>query len=305
MNFNVIFPALPGSRKIDPFWEKEAEAAKEAGFGVCTVTDPNELGPIRVFYPGWSGVSPPPDAYLYRGWIVKPNYYQELYTTLSGKLLNGFHNYMWSYNFPKWYDVFLDQETPSSFVYSAEQIVGMGLEAIAKEVSQRVGAKPLILKDYLKSRKHEWLDACFIPDASDTPNVIRVMTNFFDLQGRDFYGGLVFREYLALKKLGVHPKSGMPLPVEFRTFFLNQKPMVTAMYWDNDVPYPTDVESPPQAWLEEIGKKMQSPFVALDIAQSEDGKWWVIEVNDGGTAGYPEHLDSHEFYRLLYQGLEQ
>lgn len=30
------------------------------------------------------------------------------------------------------------------------------------------GDRPVIIKDYVKSRKHEWLGACFIPDASDT-----------------------------------------------------------------------------------------------------------------------------------------
>jgi hypothetical protein len=127
------------------------------------------------------------------------------------------------------------------------------------------------------------------------------MTNFFNLQGRDFFGGLVFREFLQLKKLGTHPKSGMPLPVEFRTFFLHQKPILTTPYWDNDILYPEVVEAPPTAWLESIGEKMLSPFVALDIAQDENDNWWVIEVNDGGSAGYPDSVNSKEFYQTLYQ----
>lgn len=294
---NVIFPALCGSRKIDPFWEKEAEAAKSVGFGVSIITDSHDVGPLSL--------SNRSESYLYRGWIVKPPYYQEMCATASQPLLTSYHNYLWSFNFPQWYKVFTEHESPASFTFTGDEIQNLGLTGIAEQVSKQVGAKPLILKDWLKSRKHEWFDACFIKDASDVTELVRVMSNFFTLQGRDFYGGLVFREFLSLKKLGSHPKSGMPLPIEFRTFFLNQKPMITSMYWNNDVEYPVGVESPPQAWLEEIGKKMVSPFVALDIAQSEDGKWWVIEVNDGGTAGYPDNIDSKEFYSLLYKGLNR
>lgn len=285
---------LAGSRKIDPFWEKECDAAASVGFGISLVTDQNDRGPVSI--------TKTSDSYLYRGWIVKPPYYEEMCNATGNLLCNNYKNYLWSFEFPQWYSVFNNHETPKSFTFSGDDIQKLGLEVIAKRVSNHVGNKSLIIKDWLKSRKHEWLDACFIKDASDISDCVRVMSNFFRLQGRDFYGGLVFREFLSLKKLGSHPKSNMPLPIEFRTFFLNQRPMITSMYWNNDIEYPVNVEYPPQDWLQEIGKKMCSPFVALDIAQSEDGKWWVIEVNDGGTAGYPDSLDSKVFYDLLYHG---
>jgi ATP-grasp domain, R2K clade family 3 len=294
---NVIFPSLPESRKIDPFWEKEAKAAESVGFGISLVTDANTRGPVIV--------SNKVENYLYRGWIVKPPYYEEMCQVAQGKVLNSYQDYCWTFNFPQWYKVFTNHETPESLTFTGDEIGNLGLTGVAKQVAKLIGNKPLIIKDWLKSRKHEWFDACFIKDASDVKESIRVMTNFFTLQGRDFYGGLVFREYLSLKKLGVHPKSGMPLPIEFRTFFLNGIPLITSLYWNNDIPYPTDIESPPQTWLEEIGRKMCTPFVALDIAQSEDGKWWVIEVNDGGSAGYPDNLDSQEFYGLLYKSLNK
>lgn len=301
--YNIIFPCLIGqSNKIDPFWEKEAEAAKSVGFGISLVSDQNDAGPLLL-----RGRA---DNYLYRGWILKPYFYEQLSFALGSSLLTGLDKYLWSYDFPKWYEVLTEAETPKSFIFTAETIQKIGLDGIALEVSDFCidsQINQLLLKDYLKSRKHEWYDACFIKDAynPDHSDLIRVMTNFFELQGRDFYGGLVFREFLKLKKLGIHPKSGMPLPIEFRTFFLNQEPLITSMYWNNDIPYPEGVEQPPQAWLEEIGKKMVSPFVALDIAQDEAGKWWVIEVNDGGTAGYPDNIDSKEFYSKLYKVLNK
>jgi ATP-grasp domain, R2K clade family 3 len=292
---NIIYPSLPGTKTVDPFWEKESQAAEAAGFGISTVTDQNERGPLVVRNQA--------DSYLYRGWLVKPDYYQEL-STIACPIVTSYEDYMWTRNFPDWYKA-IAPETPNSLIITGDEVVSLGLTGIADQVDEIICEESLILKDYLKSRKHEWYDACFIKDSSDKADVIRVMTNFFNLQGRDFYGGLVFRRFLELKKLGVHPKSGMPLPIEFRTFFLNQRPLVTSMYWNNDIAYPENVEQPPQDWLEEIGKKMKSPFVALDIAQDVDDQWWVIEVNDGGTAGYPDNLDSNEFYSLLYKGLSK
>jgi ATP-grasp domain, R2K clade family 3 len=294
---NVIFPALSGSPKqIAPFWEKEAHAASAAGFGISIITDQADRGALSITNKA--------EHYLYRGWLVKPPYYKELCQVASTPL-NSYDDYLWSFEFPNWYAAFTEHETPTSVIYTADEVVNLGLEEIAKQISSCFDNQPLIIKDWLKSRKHEWADACFIKNASDTTEAIRVMSNFFRLQGREFYGGLVCREYLPLKKLGKHPISKIPLPIEFRTFFLHQKPLLTSMYWNNDVAYPANVEQPPQEWLEDIGSKLCSPFVALDIAQSEDGKWWVIEVNDGGCAGYPANVDPQEFYALLYKGLMQ
>jgi hypothetical protein len=77
------------------------------------------------------------------------------------------------------------------------------------------------VKDYVKSRKHEWLEACFIPDAGDRAAVERVVGVFVDRQGEDLAGGLVFREYVELRRVGAHPVSGLPLGREYRLFFLD------------------------------------------------------------------------------------
>ena len=68
-----------------------------------------------------------------------------------------------------------------------------------------------MLKDFVKSRKHEWAEACFIPSASDRASVERVVRRFLELQDDDLSEGLVFREFVEFEPLGRHPKSGMPL----------------------------------------------------------------------------------------------
>jgi hypothetical protein len=295
---NVVFPAEPGSyNELDQFWKAEAEAAKSVGFGISLVANTHFGGEISV-----SNQSA--DRYFYRGWIVKPQTYQEMASKVP--LITNHESYLWSFEFPRWYAV-LEDYTPFSFIYEADDIVKRGLENLAKnvaEVAETNYLSSMIMKDFLKSRKHEWYDACFINNALDEKEILRIMTNFFNLQGRDFYGGLVFRDFLNLKKLGTHPKSKMPLPVEYRTFFFNQKPFFTVPYWSNDLPYEEKSQPPPQEWLEEFGSKIRVPFCAADIAQDENDKWWGIEINDGGSAGLPSRVSVENFYKLLYQNLQ-
>lgn len=292
---NILFPAsLNSSREVSEFWQKEAAAAEAIGFEISIISESHFGSPISIY----NHKSP----YLYRGWILKPQDYAEMDGLVNSKLQNSFENYMWSYNFPEWYGVLADF-TPSSLIIPADEIRNSGLVLLAEQIANMLGDKSVMIKDYLKSRKHEWYEACFIRDASDEKELVRVMTNFFNLQGRDFYGGLIFRDFIDLKKVGFHPKSKMPLPLEFRTFFLNGKPIFTTPYWSNDAQYPEDFLYPPEEWLSDIGKLLKSPFVALDIAQGEDGRWWVIEVNDGGSAGLPDHVNLEEFYQILKNNL--
>lgn len=51
--------------------------------------------------------------------------------------------------------------------------------------------KAVIVKDYVKSRKHEWHEACYIPDVKDQDNARRVIENFVKRQGDDIVGGII------------------------------------------------------------------------------------------------------------------
>lgn len=294
--FNIIFPSLPNQpTTLAPFYEKEAKAAKEVGFNISIVSDANSTGPISIANGNF-------DLSLYRGWIVSPTYYHEFVHSTRNPLVDH-QDYLWAHDFPNWYAA-LSNDTPHSLCYYSEEVRRLGVSKIAEEVAQKTGKKPLMIKDWLKSCKEKWEDACFIADASDVKEIERVVNNFFLIRGREFRGGLVFRDFLSLKPAGMHPKVAMPLPVEFRTFFLYQEPIFTTPYWISDVKYPDNFEFPPQEWLEEIGTKLSNPFVALDIAQDVNGKWWVIEVNNGGSAGLPEHIDLKDFYSSIFGKLK-
>lgn len=294
MKHNIIFPAyphLPG--KLNPYFQAEADAAQSAGFGISVVSDENTDGPLRLS-------NRTADFYTYRGWLVKPAYYQEMEGKTAGYLLNNYDDYMSSYLLPNWYANFTNEDTPESLIIKADDITKNGLEWVVKQVQDYFKSDaPLMMKDFLKSMKYEWFDACLIKDGSDAKEIMRITTNFFELRGKDFVGGLVYRKLLDLKRAGIHPKTRTPVPIEFRTFFLHQKPMLTISIWEKEVgiDYRTEGAPPPQEFLESVGKKIISPFVAVDLAKDVNDKWWVIEVNDGGAAGLPEHMDVKDFYK--------
>ena len=49
----------------------------------------------------------------------------------------------------------------------------LGIDRIMEALAP-LGDAPVVLKDFVKSRKHEWAEACYIPSASDRRAVERV-----------------------------------------------------------------------------------------------------------------------------------
>jgi len=290
MNCTLVFPAQPGTtRTPDPSWVGEIEVARSVGFQIAFLSG-GVFGEPFCVTPEVRGPA------LYRGWILKPREFDQLYALVPG-LFTTPENYLWSHDLPRWYAV-LKELTPRSSIISWKK--PPTLEQVAALVGLTFGSKSVMVKDFLKSRKHEWFDACFIRDASDATEVIRVASNFIRLQGDDFYGGLVFREFLSLKQVGIHTKSRMPLVQEFRTFFLRGQPFATYRYWTEGATYIESLDAhPPASWLQAVGARLGTSFAALDIAQDVEGKWWVIEVNDGNSAGIPNENDAGQFYHTL------
>ena len=154
----------------------------------------------------------------------------------------------------------------------------------------------MIVKDYVKSRKHEWSEACFIPSAADAEAVERVTRRFLELQGADLNVGLVLREFAEFEPLGVHPKSGMPLTREFRLFFLDGQPIQVSRYWDQG---DYAGEAPPLAHFTRLAAAIQSGFFTMDVARTVAGEWLVVELGDAQVAELPEDADAEAFFQHL------
>lgn len=229
---------------------------------------------------------------IYRGWMLTPNQYKSLYDGLLTKnirLMNTPTEYQHCHYLPDSYHVIRKQTPKSIWTENLE-------EASILELAKTFDNKAIIVKDYVKSEKHYWKEACFIPDASDTKHVLSVVNRFLELRGSSLNKGIVFREFKALEYLTEHSKSHMPLTKEYRLFFANKKLVSVFNYWDEGI----YGESQPELdQFVQLAQKIQSNFFTMDIAQTKQGNWIVMELGDGQVAGLPDNANENEFYFRL------
>ena len=160
------------------------------------------------------------------------------------------------------------------------------------------GNNSLIVKDYVKSRKHEWYDACFIRDASDTFSAMRVIHNFIERQGESLYGGIVLRRYEKLVSFGYHPESGMPLSEEYMAFFLARQLVCISAYCCEAGQKDVTLNKEETAWIESLPKQVHSLFFTADIARSADSALCIMEIGDGQVFGL-QGLNENFFYKRI------
>lgn len=232
-----------------------------------------------------------PGLCLYRGWMMKPEAYGRLADALAVRglrLLNDAEAYRHTHYLPESYSV-IEASTPRSVWIRCGAEPPM---AEIHELLRPLGSRALVLKDFVKSQKHAWKEACFIPDASDAAAVERVVRRFLELQGPDLNEGLVFREFVELEQIGVHPKSALPLFREHRVFFFDGEPIFTCRYWD-EATYGAD--DAPVEKFRELARRVRSRFFSMDIAKKTNGEWIIVELGDGQVAGLPDNADRATF----------
>lgn len=296
----ILFCSEPFSpAKVDELYAEEMQAAQAAGFE-CALIDLETLreGNANQATKRVQAQSERTQT-LYRGWMMTPAHYTQLYRTLERKnilLINSPDGYKHAHYFPEAYPI-LEGNTPKSIWLKKDGEFSM--ERLLQAVTV-FGDAPLMVKDYVKSRKHDWETACYIPSAADAEKVAQVVQTFIDLQGEDLNEGIVIREFIELESLAVHPKSGMPLSKEFRLFFFEHQLLHAAPYWEEGE---YQKELPPPNLFLDIAVRIQSRFFTMDVAKTKRGEWVIVELGDGQVAGLPERVDATAFYSALFQAI--
>jgi hypothetical protein len=291
----VIFCDNLIDRKVDPDFEEEYKSALGQGFqvGLMSFEDLNDLNITKSI----SRIKEQEELELaiYRGWMIQPDKYELFYQGLlkkKVKLINTPEEYKTCHYLPSSYE-FIKESTPAT---NWTEIKGdVDFEKVF-EMTDSFKDDPIIVKDYVKSQKHNWAEACFIPKASDKDSVKKIVSRFIDLQGDGLNIGLVFRKFEELEFLTNHSKSKMPLTKEFRLFFLNRKIIQIFNYWDEGDYGDT---KPDLRKFEVIGQKVKSNFFTMDIAKKKDGDWIIMELGDGQVSGLPDNADKSNFYRAV------
>jgi len=294
MMWSVLFPTqMFQPRSVDDAFGKQLAAAQQAGFATSLLNqDALEMGDFNKAVQGVSHTGP----MLYRGWMLSAPHYAKLAQALAAKdivLINTAEQYAHCHHLPDSFELIREHTPASVWVPAADGEVNL---ARVVESAAAFGDKAVVIKDWVKSRKHEWHEACFIPSASDAASVSKIAATFVERQGDNLTGGVVIREFIELQSVGTHPKSGMPLTKEFRVFVLDGEPLLAARYW-SDGSYAED--DLPLDQFAAIMRSVQSRFFTMDIAQGIDGVWRIIELGDGQVAGLLDSIGEAEFFAAL------
>lgn len=294
---NILFCNDPlNPKKVDIDYLAEFEACKRLGFAVGLVDLEalinNDINAAIKFVRETNSA----EYSLYRGWMVRPDSYESMFNGLNHKniqLINSPAAYRHCHYLPESYEV-IEGFTPQTKWIEKDHLA-------SDEILQAImsfGNSPIIIKDYVKSRKHEWAEACYIPDASDYDHARFVINNFVKRQGEELNGGLVLRKFIKLEFLVEHSKSNMPLSKEIRIFFFMGEPIFYVNYWEegtyNEGFAYSDIEH-----LLQAGRKVRSKFFTMDVAKTVSGDWIIIELGDGQVSGLPENTDIERFYSAI------
>ncbi|WP_328917488.1 MULTISPECIES: ATP-grasp domain-containing protein [unclassified Streptomyces] len=276
------------SRRVDEHFAAEAHEVRARG-GAVGLVDHDALlrGDVQravAHVPAGLGSA------WYRGWMIPGGRYAELAEALSRRgieLLVTPEEYRAAHELPGWYPMFVDI-TPASAWRPTEPGEILAAEDLAV-LAGPLPPGPGIVKDYVKSRKHEWDQACFIPDLADAVGLTRVVRRFVELQEEFLVGGVVLRGFETFSK----PES---VAAEVRVWWLNGEPRLLTPHPDS--PF----ERGPVPDLDHIGpavRRLGCRFVTTDVALRSDGVWRVVEVGDGQVSDLHPSSGRGELAALL------
>lgn len=274
-------PLHPG--RVDEHFSAEAGAVRDAG-GRIGLIDHDAL--LRGDVPAAVRRVPPDlGPAWYRGWMVPSARYRDLARALDErgvKLLDPPEVYRRAHELPGWYDRFA-AVTPRSVWLPAVPGEPPSTEELAALVAP-LGGGPAIVKDYVKSRKHEWDEACFVPEVDDLDATYRVVRRFVELQEDALAGGIVLRTFETFTTS------------EARVWWLDGRTIAIGPHPDSPDRYPATPE------LGRVGPLVAAlgcRFVTTDLVRRDDGEWRVVEVGDGQVSDLPRGLDPAEIIGAL------
>ncbi|MGW0769080.1 ATP-grasp domain-containing protein [Streptomyces sp. NPDC002676] len=274
-------------RRPEPHFSAAAETAKALGGDVALIDHdalmrghaeeavagvPRGLGPL------W-----------YRGWMLPGSRYARLTDALAERgspLATDALRYRRAHELPGWYETFA-AVTPRSVWLPAEPGLTLPAARLAS-LAAPLGHGPVVVKDYVKSRKHEWDEACFVPDAADTERLAAVVRRFTELQEDFLAGGIVLRAF--------EDFTGD----ELRVWWIDGEPSLVTLHPDAHTDTDTvSLPGPELARVAPLVRALDCRFVTTDLALRSDGVWRVVEVGDGQVSDLPAAADQRRLLEPL------
>lgn len=174
---------------------------------------------------------------------------------------------------PHWYPV-LEDLTPKSLWFDAAPDV----ERIERELGW-----PIFMKGERQTSRHQ-KSLAIIEDRAALYRALEAYAEDAILHWQK----IVCRQYVPLRPVGESLPDRIPSSFEFRTFWWKGELVGCGRYWWESRAYELSrtEEVAALAVAREAARRIDVPFLVVDIAQDQTGRWLVIECNDGQESGY-------------------
>lgn len=217
---------------------------------------------------------------IYRGWMLKPEQYANLYQMLLEqgiRMINSPSEYRNCHEFPNIYE-YIKDVTPGITVFGLDEPVDWA------KVKARYSR--FLIKDFVKSVKGTGFPSCFDSCCTDR-QLDGYLARFKELRGNLLDGGIVIKEFVDLARVDKTTN-------EYRAFILEGRAVSVAANSNQGA-------SRPRVPMEFVNRLtgLDSHFYTVDFAERADGTWIVIETGDGQVSGLSPDQDVFEFYEEI------
>ncbi|ADB34048.1 conserved hypothetical protein [Kribbella flavida DSM 17836] len=279
----LLVPGDPlNPRRDDPHFAAQAAAARAEGITVARVdhdaltrsTDDDMVAEAVARVPAAE------DA-VYRGWMLSSAQYAAFEQALHARgvrLRTSAAEYRTAHELPGWYDA-LAPVTPESVWTDGDDLAEL------VKAARRLGDGPAVLRDYVKSMKHYWSEAAYLPDVTDEAAVERVGARFRELRDDAFAGGFVVRRFEQFTG------------AEARTWWVGGRCVLTTPHPDTPDDLPTGFDL---VEIEPLVAELALPFVTVDLVRRTDHTWRVVELGDGQVSDWPSTHDPATLVTALF-----
>lgn len=108
----------------------------------------------------------------------------------------------------------------------------------------------------------------------------------------------VIREFVPLMSVPGGIPGQITPSLEFRSFWWQGECVGCGRYWYQTPPYACADLDAGLAIAQEAARLMDVPFLVVDFAKTQDGRWIVIECNDAQEAGYAD-IDPRKMWQAI------
>lgn len=202
--------------------------------------------------------------------------YESVYYKLKSngiKLIHSPQQHNRCSNLSNWYPLLTDL-TPKSVIYNTLPN--------SEQIESDLGW-PIFVKGDRQTSQHKKSLSII-----EGPNQFKKLLDYWKDDNILNWQRMVCREYVKLIKVDDSLFDRIPSSYEFRLFFWKQNLVGIGKYWFEGKDYRLNNIDKNIVFLlgNEVAKRLNVDFLVVDIAKTIEGRWIVIEVNDGQESGY-------------------